>query len=293
MLDIYRSGGDIHEATAAAVMRLTIEEFRALSGAEKKLQRFRAKAVNFGFIYGAQARTFQIYAKTQYGIDYTLAQAQEVRDLFFQKYKLEPWHADVEERVKRDGFVRTLHGGTRHLQSVWSTDWSIASGAVRQAINAPIQRFGSDLGVIAIARLAAQADPRLIRPVGFVHDQIICEVDPGYVNQGMGWLCWVMENPPLEEWFGIKAPLPFVADPEFGMNLAETTEVKRNAQGVYIYDGGDMKGEVVENARAEQPEWWNMAEDEAYDAFMRNEVPAWDQLQVRADVRPRVRVRMV
>jgi DNA polymerase I-like protein with 3'-5' exonuclease and polymerase domains/uracil-DNA glycosylase len=270
MLRIYNTGGDIHEATAAAVMRLSVEEFRALDAAVKKLQRFRAKAVNFGFIYGAMARTFQIYAKTQYEVDYTLREAEETRDIFFDKYKLIPWHGRVEEYVKAHGYVNTLHGGVRHLPAVWSTDWQVSTEAVRQAINAPIQRMGSDLGVIAINRLAAQVDPRLMRPVGFVHDQLIAEVDPGYVEQCMGWLCWVMENPPLEEWFGIRAPLPFVADPEFGPNLATTTEVSRS----------DI--DIV------QPEWWNVNEDEAYEAFMRNETPDW--LSTR-EVNPPLRVR--
>lgn len=287
MLRIYNTGGDIHEATAATVMRMTIEEFRALPNAERKLQRFRAKAVNFGFIYGAQWKTFQTYAKTNYGVDYTDKQAEEVRELFFAKYQLLPWHTRVEDYVREHGCVKTLHGGTRHLPAVWSDDWKIATGAVRQAINAPIQRMGSDLGIIAIARLAAQADPRLIRPVGFVHDQVVCEVDPGYVQQGMGWLSWIMENPPLNEWFGITAPLPFVADPEFGMNLYDTTEVRRdNGHGVYI---NEKTNEPMENVRNEMPEWWNVNEDEAYDKFLAGEIPSW----LSQPVSPRARVRAI
>lgn len=291
MLRIYNSGGDIHEATAAAVMRITIEQFRALPKDQQKLQRFRAKAVNFGFIYGAQWSTFQTYAKTQYGVDYTEREARETRDLFFEKYHLLPWHAEVEYFVKQHGYVNTLHGGRRHLPAVWSDDWSISSSAVRQAINAPIQRFGSDLGVIAIARLAAQADPRLIRPVGFVHDQIICEVDPRYRDQCMGWLAWVMENPPLEEWFGIRAPLPFGADPEFGMNLAETTEVKKAADASLYIPGNEEKGVEDEylNGAVTKPEWWNDNEDEAYERFMRGDVPLFNGLPV-VNPRPRTRV---
>lgn len=275
MLRIYNSGGDIHASTAAAVMRISDEEFAALDPAVKKLQRFRAKAVNFGFIYGAMASTFQTYAKTQYEVDYTEKEAEATRVAFFEKYgSLLQWHANVEAAVREQGFVRTLHGGYRHLPSIYSTDWSVSSEAVRQAINAPIQRMGSDLGVIAIARLAAQADPRFLRPVGFVHDQIICEVDPGYVEQGMGALCWVMENPPLEEWFGIHAPLPFLADPEFGQNLAQTTEVSRS----------DI--DIV------QPEWWNTNEEEAYERFMADEVPLWNMVP-RQNIQPRARQRLI
>lgn len=275
MLKIYREGGDIHAATAAAVMRLTPEQFALLPGDERKLQRFRAKAVNFGFIYGAMAETFRTYAKTQYEVDYTPTEAEETRTLYFDTYKLLPWHARVEAEVRANGFVRTLHGGVRHLPSVWSDDWSVSSEAVRQAINAPIQWMGSDFGVIAIARLAAQCDPNLMRPIGFVHDQIICEVDPGYVEQGMGWLAWVMENPPLEEWFGIRAPLPFVADPEWGMNLKDTTEAERRSDGTFFWT--EKRGEEkiiheLSNLRVEKPGWWNDDEEQAYDRFKASNV---------------------
>lgn len=297
MLGIYNAGGDIHAATAAAVMRISDAEFAAMGGDVRKLQRFRAKAVNFGFIYGAMAKTFQTYAKTQYEVDYTEKEAEETRDAFFAKYgKLLQWHAEVEAFVKEHGFVRTLHGGFRHLPSVWSTNWSVKSEAVRQAINAPIQRMGSDLGVIAIARLAAQADPRFLRPVGFVHDQIICEVDPGYRDEAMGALCWVMENPPLEEWFGITAPLPFVADPEFGMNLAQTTEVSRRDDGTFFWEEKRGEDKIVHDmpkVRNEKPEWWNDDEEQAYDDFMANRVPIWDHLLPRADIQPPSRRRPV
>lgn len=266
MLRIYNSGGDIHEATASTVMRLLIEEFRALDDPVKALQRFRAKAVNFGFIYGAQWKTFQTYAKTQYGVDYSDREAAETRELFFEKYKLEPWHRDVEAFVRRHGYVPTLHGGVRHLPSIWSDDWKISTGAVRQAINAPIQRFGSDLGVIAIARLAAQADPRIIRPIGFVHDQVVCEADPAYFQQAMGWLVWVMENPPLEEWFGIRAPLPIVAEPDFGPNLASMVELKKGDDG--IFHAKDSDKTPLPNYRVEKPEWWNDDEEQAYDSLI-------------------------
>ena len=229
MLSIYQNDGDIHVATAASVMHMSVPEFLAQEEAFRKKHRQNAKPTNFGFIYGAREQTFTTVAKTAYGVDFTLAEATELRRLYFETYPgLIPWHEKTKLFAKEHGYVKSLHGLTRHLPSIWSKDWSIQSGAERNAINSPVQNFGSDLGVIAFTRLSAQADPNLIRPIGFIHDQLIAEVDEAYVAEGMGWLKWLMENPPLREWFGIIPPLPIKSDPEWGLNLGSTTELADN-----------------------------------------------------------------
>lgn len=291
MLDIYNQDGDIHAATAAAVSRIPFDVFMSwkknptllqpvakdIPGAEAYLltldpskraeatlgsfydiQRFRAKAVNFGYLYGAWWTTFQTYAKTQYGADYTDEQAQETRVNFFENYQgLVPWHERMKAHAHEHGVVYSLHGHVRHLPSIYSNDDKIKQGAERNAVNSPVQNMGSDLGVIAINRLASQADPSLIRPIGFVHDQIVTEVDPAYVKEAMGWLVWIMENPPLLEWFGIEAPLPIKSDPEFGPNLAEMVELGDND---CEWDRGDLD--------ISKPDWWNDNEEEAQDHFL-------------------------
>ena len=136
MLDIYQRDGDIHTATAAAVMGISIEAFMQLPPEQIKLLRFYAKAVNFGFLYGMGWRKFKDYAKTEYGVDFTDIQAQELRSKFFQTYpRLENWHASMREFVRRHGYVRSLHGAMRHLPSVFSTDEKVKGEAERQAIN--------------------------------------------------------------------------------------------------------------------------------------------------------------
>lgn len=262
MLRIYANDGDIHAATAAAVMRVDQEQFmrwkgdvtplievannipgsgaylQSLSPGERRtvtvgkfydLQRFRAKAVNFGFIYGAQWQTFQTYAKTNYGVDYSDAEAKETRENFFAMYgDLPRWHSDVERYVREHKRIISLHGQIRHLDAVDSPEWGVSTGAIRQAINAPIQGFGSDLGVIAFTRIREQIDPRIMRPIGFIHDDLITEVDPEYAMQALGWLVWVMENPPLKEWFGLELPIPVRSEPELGTSFGEMEEIKRN-----------------------------------------------------------------
>ncbi len=95
------------------------------------------------------------------------------------------------------GYVRALHGAIRRLPSIWSNDESAVAMAERQAVNAPIQRFGSDLGVIAASILERHADPEIIRPIGFIHDCLACEAREGYEDQAAAAVKWIMQNIPL------------------------------------------------------------------------------------------------
>ena len=260
MLRIYRDDGDIHASTAAMTMKIDDIAFAALDRAIKKAKRQNAKAVNFGYIYGAREQTFITYAKTNYNVDFSLREATEIREGYFQKFSaLLPWHERMKAFAKEHGYVKSLHGLTRHLHAIYSTDWSIMSGAERNAINSPVQNFGSDLGIIAFLRLSAQADPNLIRPIGFIHDQLVAEVDENYVAEGMGWLKWVMENPPLEEWFGIRPPLPIKSDPEWGRILGDTTE---------LADAPEMAERVAEHVR--KPDWWVDDEEAVWAQYTAN-----------------------
>jgi DNA polymerase I-like protein with 3'-5' exonuclease and polymerase domains len=213
MLRIYREGGDIHTMTLFDIVGITQEQWAVMSEKERKEARTKAKAVNFGFIYDMAAPGFQVYAKTDYGIDLTLRQAEQLRDRYFGKYRgLRPWHGTMKKFAHDRGYVRALHGAVRHLPSIYSKDRGIVSQAERQAINAPIQRFGSDLGLIAMIRFTSQMDPDLFRIVGFVHDALIMECREGYEEQGAAYLKWCMETPPLPRWFDIDSPIPILAE---------------------------------------------------------------------------------
>lgn len=297
MLEIYRSGGDIHLATAARTLRvdpalmarwkrderILVENGVAneipgvgewLAGmnpgkrAEMKVKdyvafkRFQAKAINFGFLYGMQWKGFRDYAKTDYGLDYSEQEAKDTREAFFDLFKsLQSWHDSTKAFAHEHGYVRALHGACRHLPDIYSTDNAIVAMAERQAINAPVQRFGSDLGLIAMNRFNAQADPRLFRVIGFVHDQLLMEARIGYEREGGAALKWCMETPPLEEYFGITPPLPIVSEVEIGENLGELEEIK--------------------DIQSTRPEWWNDDEKAAWDQFIdRGPVPVEQHIHI-------------
>jgi len=226
MLAIYRRGGDIHSATAAKTMGMALELFNQLESVEKGENRFRAKAVNFGFIYGMWWRRFQSYAKTDYGIDLTESESEQMRLDFFELYNgLEGWHGKMKDFASTHGFVRSIHGALRRLPAVWSDDKGVRQEAQRQAINSPIQRFASDLGLIGMNRLAEACPWDDIRPVGFIHDAVIVEAKEDRIVEAMQALKWYLQTPPLEQMFGITPPLPLLSDVSMGPNLADMDEM--------------------------------------------------------------------
>ncbi|MCF1457075.1 MAG: DNA polymerase, partial [Shewanella sp.] len=226
MIKIYREDGDIHRATGIIVSGLTEEEFNALPKAQQKDYRQKAKAVNFGFLYGMGWRTFITYAKTDYGVTFTEEEAQNIRNRYFSKYsRLQVWHKSMREYAHRHGFVRSYSGRVRHLPQINSHEDYIRGDAERQAINSPVQEFSSTLGVIAMTRMSEEIDPYVMRPLAFVHDAIFVLVRKEYVDWGARTLKWYMESNDLEAMFGIKLKLPIKADVAVGDNLGDQFEL--------------------------------------------------------------------
>ena len=227
MLRLYREGADIHAATAAAVMGISLEAFKRLPQAEYDLARFRAKAVNFGFLYGMGWRKFIIYARTEYDIVYTDEEAQQIRQAFFRLYRnLNTWHQSVRAFVKEHGYVRAYDGRTRHLQSVFSPDEMISQGAERMAINSPVQAFGSDLGLLAMGLINANVSKDLANVIGFIHDAIVCLVPEDRAVEAARQIKYWMEHVPLKKLFNFEPAAPIIAEAELGKNLAKTIEIK-------------------------------------------------------------------
>lgn len=227
MIQIYRDGGDIHRATAAIVMGVTQEQFDLLPKDEQKVARQKAKAVNFGFIFGMGWRKFIVYAKTQYNVVFTEAEARRVRDAFFRKYsRLGPWHDAVREFSMTNKFVRSFSGRVRHLPMVDSAEEWIQNEATRQGINSPVQGFSSDLGIMALGRMDEEIDPNALQIVGFVHDAIIAYVRKEHLDWGMKTIKRYMQTNPISEWFGVDLQVPIVADCSFGETLGDIIEVE-------------------------------------------------------------------
>lgn len=224
---IYQEDGDIHVSTACIVKGVTEAQFKLLPKAEQKEARQKAKAVNFGFIYGMGWRKFIGYAKTDYGVTFTEKEAKRIRDAFFVKYKgLANWHKNTTAYVRKHGFVRSLSGLVRHLPMVNSPDDGIQHEAIRQAINSPVQEFGSTLGVCALGRMNEEVDQEYLQIIGFIHDAIYAYVREEHLEWGLKTLGYYMESTPLEEWFDLEMQIPIKSDPSFGYNMGDQFELE-------------------------------------------------------------------
>lgn len=231
MLQAYNNGEDLHSLTAASLMGLSLEEFLAQDEKIVKLMRYRAKAGNFGLIYGLRTKGFRDYAYTEYGLELSLAEAEEYRQKFFALYPgLEGWHRKCIAIAKEDKQIRGLLGRVRHLPDIDSKEFAQYALAERQAINAPIQGVASDWGLWALGRMNRDmgrwGKEIPLKPLMFIHDALVCAVRNDYLEEGMSAVKFYMESNPAGQMFGLTLPCPILADVECGPNLGELKEQK-------------------------------------------------------------------
>lgn len=214
MLKIFREGGDIHRTTAMEVMMINREP--------TKEERKGAKGVNFGYVYGMWWKKFKKYAKTQYGVEFTDQQSQQFREAYFMRYfGLNHWHERMREIVREQGYVESLSGRVRRLPGVFARDKDVRQEAERQAINTPIQGFGSgDLKAMAMLEIwetftRGLKDPALLLK-GEVHDSILMWIKTDKLNEVVPEVKRIMEHPRLFKDFNIKLSVPLIADVEIG-----------------------------------------------------------------------------
>ena len=162
MLSCYSRGDDLHRRTAAALAGIP-------ESAVTKQQRQLAKAVNFGLVYGMQAKSLAAYAKASYGVDMALKDAEKAHATYFKTYSgIKLWHAKTKAKGFSSPQVRTQGGLMR--------DFSLENGfQLTAGLNTPTQGSGAESLVEALLRLPealAGLDARLIL---HVHDEIVLE----------------------------------------------------------------------------------------------------------------------
>lgn len=211
MMRIYATGGDIHVETACTVTGKRPEDIT-------KEERKRAKAVNFGFVYGMGWKKFKQYAKEKYGVEFTDEEAKETRRRFFQKYKdLLAWHDRQRRIAHKMGYVRSPLGRKRRLPDIFSTDDAVRAEAERQAINSPVQAVPPDLSLLAIAQLVkVPGFWEEIHWVSQVHDALLFEVREDRVEKWLPIIKRAMENPPVKELFGVEFLVPIEVEIKVG-----------------------------------------------------------------------------
>jgi DNA polymerase-1 len=166
MLAAFRSGQDIHAATAAAIYSVALDQVTSA-------QRSRAKGINFGLIYGMSP--FGLTRAT----DLTLAEAENFVQAYFQQFPgIKKYLDGIRRLAAEQGFVETLLGRRRYFPGLKNpSNQTIRNREEREAINAPIQGTAADIMKIAMLRVplalaqAGLSSKMLLQ----VHDELVLE----------------------------------------------------------------------------------------------------------------------
>ncbi|WP_299597985.1 DNA polymerase I [uncultured Microbulbifer sp.] len=166
LLDAFAAGADIHRATAAEVFEVPADEV-------SDEQRRRAKAINFGLIYGMSA--FGLAKQ----LDIPRADAQTYIDRYFERYPgVLEYMENTRKQAADKGYVETLFGRRLYLPEINSRNGMQRQAAERTAINAPMQGTAADIIKRAMIAVAAWLrDEKLkTRLIMQVHDELVLEV---------------------------------------------------------------------------------------------------------------------
>ena len=204
LIDAFCSGADFHAATAARVFGIPVDEVTPEL-------RSRAKAVNFGIVYGQKA--FGLAQSLGIGFK----EAQDMIDRYFDAYPgVRAYLDDTVEQAKATGFAVTMFGRKRHIPELKSGNAATRGFGERTAMNHPMQGSAAD-----IIKLAMNEVQRRLSLEGFesklmiqVHDELDFSVPADELGALSDMVCDVMGNV-------AELKVPLVVDVQAGKNWAE------------------------------------------------------------------------
>ena len=200
----FLEGHDIHAATASQVFGVPMDKMTS------EIRR-KAKAINFGIIYGISG----FGLGRQLGI--TPGEANTFIKAYLERFhELKAWMDGVKEEARRKGFVTTQFGRRCPIAGIHDKNAARRAFAERQAINAPIQGTAADIMKRAMARLPAALDSGRLdaRMLLQVHDELLFEVPEAQVEDTIRVVRHVMEN-------AATLSVPLVAEAGVGDNWGE------------------------------------------------------------------------
>jgi DNA polymerase-1 len=173
LVDAFVEGMDIHTATAAKVFGVSPEDVN-------RDMRSKAKAVNFGILYGQGA----------FGLAQNLGiprrEAKEIIDAYFEQFAaLKTFTANCVEEVRGKGYAETVLGRRRYLPDIQSSNATVRAFAERNAVNAPIQGSAADVIKVAMVNIdsALKAKGLQSKMILQVHDELVFDVPKSEVEQ--------------------------------------------------------------------------------------------------------------
>ncbi|EOK5763898.1 DNA polymerase I [Vibrio vulnificus] len=202
LLDAFQQGKDIHAATAAEIMGVSIEQVSSE-------QRRRAKAVNFGLIYGMSA----FGLAKQLGIP--RGEAQAYMDKYFERYPgVMQYMEDTRSNASQHGYVETIFGRRLHLPEITSRNVMRRKAAERAAINAPMQGTAADIikkAMLLVDQWIQEEGNGRVKLLMQVHDELVFEVEESCLTEIESKVQQLMES-------AAQLNVPLVAEAGHGDN---------------------------------------------------------------------------
>lgn len=206
LINAFTSGIDVHTLTASKVFEVPIDEVT-------KEMRYKAKAVNFGIVYG----------QSKYGLakalGITAAEAETFIDKYFLTYpRIKDYMNNMVALVEEQGYVETIFGRKRYLQSeISNSNAMIREFAKRAAINHPMQGSASDLIKLAMIDFSNKLKKNNCKSkmILQVHDELVVEVEKSELDKVKGIVLEAMEQ-------GQPLSVPLLVDINVGTSWKES-----------------------------------------------------------------------
>jgi DNA polymerase-1 len=205
MIYAFRNNEDIHTATASGVFKVPMDQVTSLL-------RSRAKAVNFGIVYGIG----DFSLAKDLGI--TRKEARIYIDEYLERYPgVKQYMHDTIEFGNKNGFVETMFSRRRYLPELKSSNFNMRSFGERVAMNMPIQGSAADIIKIAMVKVYGELNSHNMksRLILQVHDELIIETYISEREQVEKILQDCMQN-------AVKLDVPLIAEVKTGSNWYET-----------------------------------------------------------------------
>ena len=204
LIEAFIEEQDIHTRTASEIFSVPMEEVSSI-------QRSRAKAINFGLIYGKQAFSLS----KELGI--SRAEAQNYIDKYFERYPgVSTYMENIKQLAKEKGYVTTLWGRRREIPEIKSRNRMLVQSGERMALNTPIQGTAADIMKLAMIRVdqALKSENLDARIVLQVHDELIIDSSDADKETVLGLLVREMEN-------AAELKVPLIVDAHIGKSWYE------------------------------------------------------------------------
>lgn len=204
MISAFTNGIDIHREVASKVFNKKLDEVTPE-------ERTKAKAVNFGIVYGI----------SDYGLGEQIHVSRKVAKEYIEEYLkkysgIKNFMENIEKEAQENGYVTTMFGRRRYIPELKSTNYMIRQFGNRAAINMPIQGTAADIMKLAMIEVQKQIEDRGLKTklVLQIHDELLLEVPMEEVEEVKEMLKSSMENV-------VELLVPLIAEVSTGMDWSE------------------------------------------------------------------------